>query len=621
MSRAMADDATAKYLKNNIGDVLAKALAEMSVAQPKDGVEFLSQWLKTHAEQEEAKASREAEEKMLEEERGKTQRRLEEREGRRQAKLAEQLAKDNAYKELFEKFSDPKTVFEDKLWDQLVDVAKQVSGAQAVYLGQDDPEGLDDGSETGTGPCIRYDRASAGSEFMKEQVLPKEASDKYGKPGITWGVWEEKPPDEVIAEKFLWKPPMPAPPPVDPAADAGGDPPVVESPWPNFPVYVECVTDVEPVHYFDMTRLGAYLAVPLVYPSYYNDKALTEAKEFEKQLQEEKKLKDEAAAEEAEKKRLEEEANPKPEGEDGAEAEVAKPPSPEQEEEKDPTFSGEAVRMVLCLDTLGTNTAFEEAKMKDLLELCRVAGECKAKMEKRQIRSQAQVLVALDPEAEEPPALAEEESKALDEEKETELKKVDELEPPIEDEEQKKIRKDLVEKKYDFRRQLAVLQARKDALFAFKDWVVVQQEVLSVLAGVALMFDYPSEKLYPRRKKVFKWETLKNILADDLFAKISSTDMELPRKKLRPEQRMKALTELLPKPEFTEEEAKKVSPVFKDLWNFAQSARAYRQADLDWRKAEFNKEKEEGGEGWEGKDIGGTLVKDLSELDDDFKED
>lgn len=615
---AMADTATAKYLENNIGGVLSKALAEMSIAQPKDGVDFLSQWLKTYAEQEEAKASRDAEEKMLEEERAKTQRRLQEREAIKQTRISEQEAKDNAYKELFEKFSDPSTVFEEKLWDQLVSVAQRVSGAQAVYLGQNDQDGLDDGSDTGTGPCVRYDRASAGSEFMKEQVLPKEESAKYGMPGITWGVWDSKPTDEDVAAKFLWKPPMPEP-PVDPAADPAADPPVIESPWPNFPVYVECVTDVDAVHYFDMTRLGAYLAVPLVYPSYYNDKALTEAQEFERKLQEEKRAAEEAAAAEAEAKRLEEEANPTPEGEEDEEQKSEKVPTPEPEEEKDPDLSGEPVKMVLCLDTLGTNTAFEEEKIKELLELCRVAGECKARMEKRQIRSQARVIVDLDPEAEETDALSAEDKQALDEQKDAELKQVDELDPPLEDPE-KELRKDLVGKKYEYLKNLAVLEARKESLFEFKSWVVVQSEVLNVLAGIALIFDYPNEKMYPRRKKVFEWETLKHVLADDLFAKIRSTDMEKPRKKLRPKQKMKALDELLPKPEF-EEEAKKVSPVFKDLLMFTQSARNYRQADLEWRKAEFNKEKEEAGEAWEGKEVDGVVVKELSELDDDFKDD
>lgn len=619
----MADTATAKYLENNIGGVLAKALAEMSVAQPKDGVDFLSQWLKTYAEQEEAKASRDAEEKMLDEERAKTQRRLEERDGRRQKRISDQDAKDNAYKELFEQFKDPNTKFEEQMWDQLVDVAKKVSGAQAVYLGHQDLEGLDDGAE-GTGPCIRYDRASAGSEFMKELVLPKDLSAKYGTPGITWGVWDDKPPDEALAEKFLWKPPMPEPPPVDPAADPPADPPVVESPWPNYPVYVECVTDVEAVHYFDMTRLGAYLAVPLVYPSYYTDSALKEAQVFETQVKEEKAEKERLDAEEAEKKRLEEESNPKPEGdEDEGEKAPSPEPPPEPEEEKDPNLPGDPVKMVLCLDTLGSNTAFEETKMKDLLELCRVAGECKARMEKNQIRAQARVIVDLDPEAPDPDPVAEEDSSALKEQKETEEKQVEEhiaaQDPPMEDPE-KGLRKDLLERKYEYLGQLAKLEARKAALFDFKDWVVVQKEVLDVLAGIALMFDYPSDQMYPRRKKVFKWETLKHILADELFGRIRATDMEKPRKKLRPEQKMSKLIELLPNPEFTEEEAKKVSPVFKDLLNFTQSARAYRQADLEWRKAEFNKEKEEKGDAWEGKDVDGTIVKDLADLDDDFKE-
>lgn len=152
----------------------------------------------------------------------------------------------------------------------------------------------------------------------------------------------------------------------------------------------------------------------------------------------------------------------------------------------------------------------------------------------------------------------------------------------------------------------------------------MQPEVLSVLTGIALIYDYPSDKMCPRRKKVPKWETLKHILADEFFGRIRATDMEKPRKGLRPEQRMKALNESLPKAEFTDEEAKKVCPAFRDLWSFTRSARDYRQADLEWRKAEFNKEKaakEEAGEAWEGKDVGGTLVKELADLDDDFKED
>lgn len=44
----MADPAIAKYLSDNVGGVLAEAMAELAVAQPSDGVDFLAQWLKVN---------------------------------------------------------------------------------------------------------------------------------------------------------------------------------------------------------------------------------------------------------------------------------------------------------------------------------------------------------------------------------------------------------------------------------------------------------------------------------------------------------------------------------------------------------------------------------------------
>ena len=37
------------------------------------------------------------------------------------------------------------------------------------------------------------------------------------------------------------------------------------------------------MHYFDMTRLGAFLAIPLVYQSYYNGDAYADAKSYEEE--------------------------------------------------------------------------------------------------------------------------------------------------------------------------------------------------------------------------------------------------------------------------------------------------------------------------------------------------
>merc|ERR1719162_2761272 len=112
----MVDHATAKYLNDNVGGVLSKALAEMAISQPTDGVDFLAQWLRTYAEQEEAKAWRERDEKVLEEERAKTKAAADEK----AAKLAQQVAAaqdvDNTYDGLLKKFNDPNTLFQDTFW-------------------------------------------------------------------------------------------------------------------------------------------------------------------------------------------------------------------------------------------------------------------------------------------------------------------------------------------------------------------------------------------------------------------------------------------------------------------------------------------------------------------------
>jgi len=66
--------------------------------------------------------------------------------------------------------------------------------------------------------------------------------------------------------------------------DPDGEAPPEEKPGMSyFPVAIPCVTDVKEVHYFDLTRLGSYLAVPLVYTSYYTAEALAGAKTYEEE--------------------------------------------------------------------------------------------------------------------------------------------------------------------------------------------------------------------------------------------------------------------------------------------------------------------------------------------------
>merc|ERR1712232_1004110 len=218
---------------------------------------------------------------------------------------------EDTYTSLLDKFNDEKTMFKEGFWQDLVNVTCVATGAEASYLGKKD-SGLD-GIE---GEVIQYDAISDGSAWveaaldtntvsMKDKLLTKGM-------GVTWGALEDTPeagfpedsfkpdpkelPEDAIA-KFLWKPSSEveaakaraeaenATPPPDPL------PEVVR--LPQYPVNIECVTDNPSIHYFNMTRLGAYLAVPLVYKSYYTGNALNEAKDF---LKKRRKEEEDAAA-------------------------------------------------------------------------------------------------------------------------------------------------------------------------------------------------------------------------------------------------------------------------------------------------------------------------------------
>ncbi|CAL1170047.1 unnamed protein product [Cladocopium goreaui] len=162
-----------------------------------DGVDFLSKWLAQYAEQEEAKAVKEQVEQDLAKMRAQTREKREEKEAARQKKLAETQKLETMYSSLLEKFNDEETVFEDKFWQELVDVAQATAGASAVYIGVMEPG--EEGSEI-SGPHLSYEYATKGSEWLTEKVLPE------GK-GVTWGALTENPAEENFQEMCLWKPP------------------------------------------------------------------------------------------------------------------------------------------------------------------------------------------------------------------------------------------------------------------------------------------------------------------------------------------------------------------------------------------------------------------------------
>jgi len=564
----MVDTATAKYLSENIGGVLSKALAEMALAQPRDGVDFLASWLKIHVNQEEEKGVREQEEAKLVEERSKAKARREKTEAKEAARTQEAKAKEEFYQELLAKFNSAETTFNEAFWNELLSVASTLAGAKAVYLGFLDEEGLE-GAE---GPLIRYPHALAGSETMQEQVLAQGQ-------GVTWGALTENPTEEV---PHLWRPPMPEPAEPNPDDPDAAVPEVALPPY--LPVSISCVTDVPEVRYFDMTRLGSFLAVPLVFSSYYTPEALTAAKAYEEEKkaaalkrQEAQEAYDAAVAEATEK------------GGEEAAAAVEKPPELEPVEEKPLELPGKTVKMVLCMDTLGNNTAIEESKIELAMELCKACGACKQETEKRQVDAQA--LDEIDEEAK--LAMGEEITAArtrADEETQESIT-AEESECPPEEE----MKKELIGKKWAYLKAARVFLELKDIFLKLTSWVVVPPEMLNIIAATAFMFGYTKVQLYPKRKPNLNWETLVKVLDEDFFTTVQEVDVTAEKKGIEQEQKLAAIKAMLPA-DYDATKAKELSPAFELLYSLLDAAIAYRTADLTTRKAAYEKQKEEEGE-------------------------
>mmetsp|Transcript_16335 Transcript_16335/g.37684 ORF Transcript_16335/g.37684 Transcript_16335/m.37684 type:complete len:582 (+) Transcript_16335:68-1813(+) len=556
----MADLATAKYLQENIGELLATALAEMTIAQPVDGVEFLAQWLKTYAEQEEEKVLREEAEQKLAGERSKMRQRLDEREAAKQQKSEAVQGVNTTYEDLVAKFANPETEFMGSFWNELIDIVQKLSGAQAVYLGLLDEEGLIDQEP----PLVRYTNTSMGSEWLLEKVLPKET-------GVTFGALKEKPAEEEMSELYLWKPPQ-EPQEVVEVPEGEEPPPPPEGP-PYLPVHIPCVTDVDKVHYFDLTRLGSFLAIPLVHDSYHNLTALGDAVKFrEEEREDQKRLAEEAEAKAAAA------AEAAAKGEEVAPEEAEETAPEEPPEEKQMVLTSAPVKRVLCLDTLGNNKLLSEALFPKLMDLCKACGDCKARTEQKQVDTQAILAVDLEKRqaAEDEVARVRAEVEAnLQEALETEKSdlNVEELEADI-----KTAREELLQRKYSFLKAQGTLVAIKTAIVELLQvWVAVPMDALSVISATAFMIGYTKEQVYPKGKNTLQWFQLQGLVDDAFFATAQSNDVSGVD-----EGQLEAVKALMPGG-FDAEKAKELHPNFEALHDYIVCAIEYREKDLEVR--------------------------------------
>lgn len=566
------DPSEKSYLEENVGGVLAKGLAEMTIAQPKDGVDFLAKWLQSYVDVQTAKSQQEQEEAALAEERALTRAKIEEHEERRKQKIAEVQDLESLYTQLLDKFSDPESRFEDKHWQELIGVAQATCEATATYLAV-----LEPGEEGGfAGPYLSYEYASEKAKGMIEQTLPQGV-------GTTWGALTENPAEESFKELCLWKPPSVQPVPDEPVE--GEEPPPEKPGNPYYPVLVNCVTDEKAVHYFEITRLGAYLAIPLVFPSYCTNDAYADAKQF----QEEKKAEALKLAEEDAARAANAEAGELPEGgEAPPAAEAAEGEAPV--DEKQMVLRGTDVKMVLCLDTLGSNTCFDEANIMKVLELAKACGQCRSQTEIKQVGEQVRTVMDDELRAQHEQQIADAAS-AVDERLAEQIE-AEEAECPEE-------RKDVLQKKHAFCKAAEIAKDLQELISALSDWVVATPELMSVISAAAFMAGFTRDDIYPRRKTVLEWAKLKTFIAKplDVIGRLEKVEYEGPRKGLAPDQKQSFFrslaTPIVNEVAMDADRAKEISPAFMLIFNLVHAALTYRAADLEIRKAEFTTQKEE----------------------------
>jgi len=293
--------------------------------------------------------------------------------------------------------------------------------------------------------------------------------------------------------------------------------------------------------------------------------------------------------------------------EDGEPPEAAEGGAPV--EEKQMVLRGTDVKMVLCLDTLGSNTCFDETKILKVLELVKACGQCKSQTEFKQVDEQ--VLVVIDDELR-----AQQEQQIVDAEAALDVRFAEKIE--FEEAECPDARKGVLQKKNVFLKAVEIAKEQQHMIGALSSWVVATPELMSVVTAAAFMAGSTRDEIYPRRKTVLEWAKLRTFIAKplDLISRLEKVEYEGPRKGLTPDQKQSFFQSLATPAEMDADKAKEISPGFMLLFNLLQAALAYRATDLEVRRAAWTQQKEEAmaqsGEEYDGPQ--------LQDLDDDFEE-
>ena len=324
------------YLKDDqIGGILSKGLAELYQRQPAHPIHFLGNWLLNYAatEKNKAKEAMQAERKQLLD--SKYQQTLEAQAENKRRKLAEIETKTRFEADFLDRIKQ--SVDLDDLLQHLAEHLQMYLKTSGAYIGQLEKvkravTDLDDENahiDPEAPEVIRYVAASRNHLQIVDKVLTEEQGP------TTYSVFkpkEEEPPAENAEEQ-----------------EEGAEPPVVEEHLNT--AYVEQVVGNPKMHFFDVPKLGAFLALPLVYKSCLNEAA------FDAAVEDALKIKRVKAEREMERQQKVENIGSVHSGA-GREEEEAEA-APVEELQPEP-FKTVDVKLVVCVDSLGQDRPLME---------------------------------------------------------------------------------------------------------------------------------------------------------------------------------------------------------------------------------------------------------------------
>lgn len=325
------DHSNITYLKQDeIGVVLGQALAELYKNKPKNQLRFLGNWLVNYSKSSQSKQHEKELEDFRESLKEKQSKKMQDERLLQERKMIEHEKHEEKAEEFRQRIRKSYDV--DDFLQELTQYLAEETLATGCYLGKleklkkkvnpmdNETAHVDDSAPL----VIRYINTSFGSEFLIDKILTEQEGE------ATFSVWKEQ-------EAQL-----------DETDEVNEDSIIKKKEAPKY-VLVPNVIDDPRIKFFDVPKLGSYLAVPLIYDSCLFEKS------FDAGVEDALECRKLRLQQEEEKHRSEHTSN-KEEEEEKVYEEIVEAP-----------YQTVQIKFIVALDTLGQDRCFDESQVEKVI--------------------------------------------------------------------------------------------------------------------------------------------------------------------------------------------------------------------------------------------------------------